>query len=226
MGQLSAAPIAVAPPPDLEQGTADDVLAHMVEQFHPRLLVAASFQKETSVIMDMITRIAPDARFFTLDTGVLFPETYRTWSEMEEHFGVEVEVFQGMSLARQAELHGDELWKRNPDACCGIRKVAPLKDALSNVDGWITGVRREHSRTRAGAVKVHWDERNELWKANPLADWTEAEVWDYIRSRELPYNELHDRGYTSIGCTHCTAPANGRDGRWAGLDKTECGLHD
>lgn len=213
------------PAPDLEQNSAEEVLGYMVERFHPRLYVAASFQKETSVIMDMITQITPDARFFTLDTGVLFPETYETWREAEEFFDVKIEVYQGMSLARQAAVHGDELWKRDPDACCAIRKVSPLSDALSGVDGWISGVRRDQSATRASTGKVEWDPKNELWKANPLADWSDKDVWDYIVARGLPYNELHDRGYASIGCTHCTKPGAGREGRWAADDKDECGIH-
>ena len=218
--------MSVVAPPDLEQATAEDVLAYMVERFHPRLYVACSFQKETSVMMDIALQVAPDVRFFTLDTGVLFPETYATWQRFEEHHGVRVDSYQGISLARQAELDGDRLWARDPDACCGIRKVAPLTEALADVDAWITGVRREQSPTRAGAEKVHWDERHGVWKANPLADWSERDVWDYIEERDLPYNELHARGYPSIGCTHCTTPAVGREGRWAAHSKTECGLHD
>jgi phosphoadenosine phosphosulfate reductase len=151
--------------------SAEEVLAYMVERFHPRLYVACSFQKEASVIMDMLTGIEPEARFFTLDTGLFFSETYATWREIEERYGVQVEVYQGMSLARQSELHGEELWNSNPDACCGIRKVAPLKEALSQVDGWISGLRREQSPMRAGTAKLQWDKKNELWKANPLADW-------------------------------------------------------
>ena len=217
--------MSVVAAPDLERAPAEEVLAYALERFHPRLYVACSFQKETSVIMDMALRMAPDARFFTLDTGVLFPETYATWRRFEEHFGVTVDAYQGLTLARQADLHGDALWSRNPDACCGIRKVAPLTQALSDVDAWVTGVRREQSVTRAAIGKVHWDERHEVWKANPLADWSERDVWSYITANELPYNELHDRGYPSIGCTHCTRPAAGRDGRWADHAKTECGLH-
>jgi phosphoadenosine phosphosulfate reductase len=218
--------MSVAAAPDLERATAEDVLGYMLDRFHPRLYIASSFQKETSVIMDIALGIEPEARFFTLDTGVLFPETYKTWRQFEEHYGVRVDTYQGISLARQADLQGDELWKRDPDACCGIRKVAPLTEALADVDAWISGVRREQSRTRAGTAKVHWDDRHEVWKANPLADWTEQDVWDHIAARDLPYNELHDRGYPSIGCTHCTKPADGRNGRWAEHDKTECGLHD
>lgn len=205
--------------------SAEEVLAYMAERFHPRLYVACSFQKEASVIMDMLLRIEPEARFFTLDTGLFFPETYATWREIEERYGVKVEVYQGMSLARQAELHGDELWNRDPDACCGIRKVAPLKEALSQVDGWISGLRREQSPVRAGAAKLQWDKKNELWKANPLADWSEKDVWRYIVENDVPYNDLHDRGYASIGCTHCTRPGSAREGRWAQTDKVECGLH-
>ena len=141
--------MAVALAPDLEHMSAEEVLAYMVERFH--LYVACSFQKEASVIMDMLVKIEPRARFFTLDTGLFFSETYTTWRQMEERYDVKVEVYQGMSLARQGEMHGDELWNRDPDACCGIRKVAPLKEALAEVDGWISGLRREQSPMRSAA---------------------------------------------------------------------------
>lgn len=203
----------------------EEVLAYMVERFHPRLYVACSFQKEASVIMDMLLRIEPEARFFTLDTGLFFAETYAIWREIEERYGVMVDVYQGMSLARQADLHGGELWRRDPDACCGIRKVTPLKDALAEVDGWVSGLRREQSPQRASTPKLHWDKKNELWKANPLADWSEKDVWRYIVDNDVPYNELHDRGYASIGCIHCTRPGTAREGRWSQTDKVECGLH-
>jgi phosphoadenosine phosphosulfate reductase len=217
--------MAIAVPPDLESASAEEVLAYGVERFHPRLFVACSFQKEASVIMDLLLRIEPEARFFTLDTGVLFEETYETWRQLERHYGIEVEVFNGISLEEQARLHGDELWNTNPDACCGIRKVSPLTQALSQVDAWVAGVRRDQSPTRAHTEKVHWDEKHDLWKLNPLADWTERDVWDYLARNGIPYNPLHDRGYASIGCTHCTTPGDGRDGRWAGHDKTDCGMH-
>jgi phosphoadenosine phosphosulfate reductase len=136
-----------------------------------------------------------------------------------------VEVYEGPSLGRQAAAHGDELWKRNPTLCCSIRKVEPLGRALGGLDAWITGLRRDQSPTRADAPKLGWDETHELWKANPLADWDDERCWAYVQEHELPYNELHDRGYASIGCTHCTLPGSGREGRWAGAQKTECGLH-
>ena len=213
-------------PPDFEGETAESVLDYLVERFHPRLYVACSFQKEASVIMDMLLRIEPSARFFTLDTDLLFDETYTTWRALEDKYDISIDVFRGLSLEQQAAEHGDALWAREPDKCCGIRKVTPLKQALSDVDAWVAGLRREQSASRRGAKKIDWDLRHGLWKANPLADWTEREVWDYIARNDVPYNQLHDRGYPSIGCTHCTLPASdGRAGRWADADKTECGLH-
>jgi len=210
---------------DPETLSAPEVLGVMVEHFHPRLSLACSFQREESVLLDMLLAIAPDARVFALDTHVLFPETYDVWRQVEKRYGIQVEVYQGPSLGRQAAIHGDALWERNPSLCCAIRKVGPLGTALAGLDGWITGVRREQSATRAGAVKLGWDDRHELWQANPLADWSEASVDAYIEERELPVNTLHSRGYASIGCTHCTEPGTGREGRWTGNDKTECGLH-
>jgi phosphoadenosine phosphosulfate reductase len=217
--------MAIAVPPDLESSSAEELLTYAAERFHPRLFVACSFQKEASVIMDMLVRIEPDARFFTLDTGVLFQETYETWRQLEDHYDIKVEVFKGISLEEQASRHGDELWNRDPDACCDIRKVSPLNQALSQVDAWVAGVRRDQSPTRSHTRKLHWDDKHGLWKLNPLADWSERDVWDYIARNDLPYNSLHDRGYASIGCTHCTKPGDGRDGRWAGHDKTDCGMH-
>jgi phosphoadenosine phosphosulfate reductase len=211
--------------PDLEGLDAGGVLAYTVERFHPRLAVACSFQKEASVVLDLLLKIAPDARVFTLDTHVLFPETYETWKRVEERYGIEIEVFQGPSLGRQAATHGDRLWEREPDECCRLRKVDPLTRALADVDAWISGVRREQSAVRARTPKLAWDCKHERWKANPLADWTEQDVWRYIAEHDVPYNPLHDRGYASIGCTHCTRPGDGRDGRWSGSAKTECGLH-
>jgi phosphoadenosine phosphosulfate reductase len=217
--------MAIASPPDLERASAEDVLAYAVETFHPSLYVACSFQKEASVIMDMLLRIEPEARFFTLDTGVLFDETHDTWRALEQRYGITVDVYKGISLEEQAERHGDELWARDPDTCCDIRKVSPLQQALSGVDAWVAGVKRDQSPARAHTQKLHWDDKHELWKVNPLADWSDRDCWDYIARHGIPYNSLHDRGYASIGCTHCTKPGDGRDGRWAGHDKTDCGMH-
>ncbi len=209
--------MAVTVPPDLEHSSAQDVLRYAVARHHPRLAVACSFQKEASVIMDMLLRIEPEARFFTLDTGVLFEETYATWREAEEHYGIRVEHVDATSP------DGRE-WT-GPPHCCSERKVAALRQALDGMEAWVTGLRREHSTERADTAKLHWDERYGLWKVNPLADWSERDVWSYIMENGVPYNDLHDRGYDSIGCVPCTQPGSGRDGRWAGTDQTECGIH-
>ncbi len=222
---MSATETEQRPAPDLEALDAQEVLAYAVERFHPRLTVACSFQKEASVVLDMILRIAPDARVFTLDTHVLFPETYETWKRVEERYGIRVAVHSGPSLGRQAATHGDRLWERDPDACCDLRKVRPLERALADADAWVAGLRREQSPSRAGTPKLGWDAKHDRWKVNPLADWTEADVWRYIAEHDLPYNPLHDQGYPTIGCTHCTKAGTGREGRWEGSGKTECGLH-
>jgi phosphoadenosine phosphosulfate reductase len=216
---------APAETPDLEHLGGEELLAYMVERFHPRLYVACSFQKEASVILHMLLQIEPEARFFTLDTGVLFPETYETWREIERRYGVTIDGFSGISLGRQAALHGEALWSHDPDRCCEIRKVRPMREALASVDGWVAGLRRDQSPDRAATPKFQWDPKHGLWKANPIADWTERDVWRYINEHDIPYHPLHDQGYASIGCTHCTSPGEGREGRWAGTDKIECGLH-
>ena len=207
--------MSVTAPPDLEHASAEDVLRYAVERFHPRLYVACSFQKESSVVMDLLLRIEPESRFFTIDNGALFDETYATKRALEERYGIEVEVFDSNPDRRQLTA----------DDCCGDNKVAAFRRAISDADAWVAGLRREHSAERAGTPKVHWDERNGRWKANPLADWSERDVWRYIAEHDVPYNPLHDRGYDSIGCSLCTQPGSGREGRWAGTDKNECGLH-
>jgi phosphoadenosine phosphosulfate reductase len=202
--------------PDLESASAEEVLAHMLERHHPRLALACSFQKEEAVLIDMLMALEPSARVFTIDTGVLFPETYEAWRVLERHYGVRVEVVDALR-------DDGEPW--TAAACCSERKVAGLELALEGLDGWISGVRREQSSTRAQAPKLAFDERRGIWKANPLADWDAKAVWAYIARHDVPYNPLHDRGYESIGCAPCTLPGSGREGRWAGSDKTECGIH-
>jgi phosphoadenosine phosphosulfate reductase len=169
------------------------------------------------VILDMLVRIEPKARFFVLDTGVLFEETYATWQRVEERYGVQIDVYRGEWL--------HELWTTEPDTCCKMRKVTPLRKALAGVDAWITGLRRDQSPSRADTPKLAWDSTHAKWKAAPLADWTEEDVWRYIAEHDVLYHPLHDRGFSSIGCAPCTVRGTGRDGRWAGTDKTECGLH-
>jgi phosphoadenosine phosphosulfate reductase len=214
---------------ELEPKGAREALEWAFETFHPSLYIACSFQKTSSVVIDIATKIAPDARFFYLDTDVLFEETYKTRDTLAEHYGIEFERYHNITIEEQARQFGDELWKRDPDSCCGIRKVEPMREALSSVDAWVSGIRREDSQHRANAPKFSWDKRFGLWKLNPIADWTQEQVWNYIREQQVPYNPLHDQNYPSIGCTHCTkAVAPGEDpraGRWAGASKTECGIN-
>ena len=202
--------------PDLETVSAQEVLAYAVERFHPRLKMACSFQKEESVLVHMLTSIEPEAHVFMIDTGVLFPETLETWKRFEDRFGVNIEVVDARSP--------DEPWTMT--RCCGEAKVDALERALGDVDAWVTGIRREQAPTRAGAAKLERDDRRGIWKVNPLADWDEKDLWRYIFEHDLPYHPLHDQGYSSIGCEPCTRPGQGREGRWAGLDKTECGIHE
>jgi phosphoadenosine phosphosulfate reductase len=199
----------------LEELSAQEVLALAVERHHPRLVMACSFQKEESVLIDMLAGIEPCARVFTIDTGVLFPETYAVWHQIEHRYGLNIEVMDATSQ--------NGPW--TAAHCCGERKVAGLERALTGVDAWITGIRREQSPTRADAPKLGWDADRGVWKFNPLADWSDTAIWEYVHENDLPYHPLHDDGYDSIGCAPCTLPGNGREGRWAGQAKTECGLH-
>ncbi len=214
---------------ELEHCDAQETIAWMFDTFHPKLYIACSFQKTNSVLIDMAVKINPETRFFYLDTDVLFEETYETRDRLAEALGIDFDRFHNLTLEEQEAQHGPELWNRDPDSCCGIRKVEPMRRALSSVDCWVAGVRRADSSSRAKTPKFGWDKRFNLWKLNPLADWTERDVWNYIREHHLPYNPLHDRGYPSIGCTHCTQPVEPggdlRAGRWTGLAKTECGIN-
>jgi phosphoadenosine phosphosulfate reductase len=194
-----------------------------------RAVLLCSFQKEESVLIDELLRLGEEmnpahgdenpthpVRIVTIDTGVLFPETLQTWRAFEERFGVKIEV-------RDASSQG-EPWS-GPEHCCSVAKVAALEDSLAGAEGWITGIRREQGPTRAQTELIERDEGRGLWKYNPLAHWTDKDLWRRINERDLPYNPLHDQGYESIGCAPCTQPGNGREGRWQGTDKTECGLH-
>ncbi|WP_187369134.1 phosphoadenylyl-sulfate reductase [Baekduia soli] len=186
---------------------------------HDRLVLLCSFQKEESVILDELAAVAgglDGIRVVTIDTGVLFAETLATWKRFEDHFGVRIEV--------QDAASPSEPWT-GPEHCCTPLKVAGLERALGDADAWVTGVRREQAATRADAELVEVDPRRGIAKYNPLAFWTEKDIWNRILERGLPYHPLHDQGYASIGCACCTQPGDGREGRWAGTDKTECGLH-
>jgi phosphoadenosine phosphosulfate reductase len=205
-------------PSDVEALTAQDVLRFCLETFPGKVSLACSFQKEETVLLDMLFALEPKARVFAIDTHYLFPETYDYWRAVERRYDTTVEVFEGGPVE-------EGIWETKPDLYLAIAKVEPLNRALLDLDCWITGVRRDQSPTRANAPKLGWDEAHELWKANPLADWSDDDCWSYIKERGLPYNALHDKGYASIGDTHSTLPGEGREGRWAGTERTECGLH-
>jgi phosphoadenosine phosphosulfate reductase len=214
---------------ELEPLSPQEVLRWTIERFNPHLYVACSFQVTSSAIVDMVQRIDPSVRFFYLDTDVLFEQTYATRDRLTERYGVQFDRYHNLTLEEQAEVYGDELWAREPDRCCGIRKVDPMRKALSGVDAWVSGIRRDQSKSRANTAKFGWDIRFNVWKINPLASWSEKDVWRYVVENDVPYNPLHDEGYPSIGCTHCTRPPGAGDhpraGRWADAEKTECGLH-
>ena len=205
-------------PTDVESLSAEETLAWVLDRFPGKVALACSFQKEETVLLDMLFALDQKARVFAIDTRYLFPETYEYWQQVERRYGTTVEVFEGQPVE-------DGLWETKPDLYLAIAKVAPLVTALGGLDAWVTGIRRDQSPTRADAPKLGWDDQHELWKANPLADWSDEQCWDYIHARGLPYNALHDQGYESIGDTHSTQPGKGREGRWAGTGKTECGIH-
>lgn len=210
-----------------------EVLTSVLERYAPKIVLACSFGAEDVALVDMVHRINPSVPLFYLDTDFLFPETYATRDRIIQHYDLKpAQVLQVKSLLtpeRQAEQYGEALWSKEPDRCCQLRKVEPLTRVLKGFDAWITGIRRDQAPSRANAGLIEWDQKFELVKVNPLARWSWADVWTYIRVYEVPYNPLHDQNYPSIGCTHCTAPVapgdDPRAGRWKNFAKTECGLH-
>lgn len=223
---------------DLEVLPAQELLEWALNNFHPRLALASSFQAEESVLIDMACRLqGSDFRVFTLDTGRLNQETYDCMDAMRERYGIHVEVFfpDAARVEDTVREHGLNLFYKSVDfrkLCCDIRKVQPLNRALEDLDAWMTGLRREQAPTRTEVRKVEIDKSHGgIAKINPLVDWSHKQVWDYIRENKVPYNKLHDLGYPSIGCAPCTrATKPGEDIRagrwwWENPDTKECGLH-
>lgn len=196
-----------------------------------QIVYASSFGAEAIVLIDLIQRIKADAHIVFLDTGLHFPETYEVIQKIEARFPkLRIEQKQPkLSLDEQAAEYGSALWKRDPNQCCYIRKVLPLQEALTAKQAWISGLRREQSPTRAHTEFLNKDDKFKNIKICPLIHWSSEEVWSYIKTKDLPYNSLHDHQYPSIGCFPCTQPAGAdgdtRAGRWTGSSKTECGLH-
>jgi phosphoadenosine phosphosulfate reductase len=215
----------------LEGASAETVLLWAKEQFAPDISLACSFGGPSGmVLVDLASRVDLGAEVFYLDTNLLFPETYAVRDVIAARYGIKPVGYQSrLTLDEQAEQHGQSLWLTDPDRCCYLRKVEPNERALAGKRAWISGIRRDQSATRRSVAIVEWDETFDLVKLNPLASWTEADIWDYIRANDITYNPLHDDGYPSIGCVPCTrrvAPGEDpRAGRWAGFDKTECGIH-
>jgi len=214
----------------LEDHSPEAVLAAASARFAPRIGFATGFGPEGCVLLDMIGRHHLPIDVFTLDTGLLFPETEALWRRIESRYRLRIRAVRpALDLAQQAALHGDRLWERDPDRCCGVRKVEPLKDALAGLDAWVTAIRRDQTPDRAGAQVLERDPRFGLVKVNPLVTWTSAQVWAYVRRHDVPVSPLHAQGYPSIGCFPCTSAVrpgeDARAGRWRGRVKTECGLH-
>jgi phosphoadenosine phosphosulfate reductase len=220
---------------EFESAAPADVLTWASQSFPGRVAIGTSFQGAGLVTIHQAISAGLDLPVFTIDTGLLFPETLELKDRLEKFFGIEIEaVVPELTVEGQARELGANLWERNPDLCCSIRKVIPLQGKLSELDGWISGLRRDQSSTRASTQVLELYEFDKLRgkqivKVNPLAGWTSAQVWDYIGKHRIPYNPLKDRGFRSIGCWPCTRCVIGDDsdraGRWIGFDKTECGIH-
>jgi phosphoadenosine phosphosulfate reductase len=215
---------------ELEPQSADAVLRWALREFGSDVALATGFGAEGCVLIRMLSEIDRNARMFYLDTDLLFPETYELISNLEARYGVHFEQRTSrLSLAAQAARYGERLWQREPDLCCQLRKVEPLREMLSGLRAWITAIRREQTPARAGARVVERDRKFDVVKINPLAGWSTRDVWRYIKQHDVPYNPLYDLGYRSIGCQPCTTLVQigetERAGRWRGLAKTECGLH-
>ncbi len=215
---------------ELEAQPAPDILAWAAHEFAPRVTFGTGFGAEGCVLIHLIAEHALPIDVFTLDTGLLFDETYDLWRRLEARYGLRIRAVRpALSVAEQAAAFGDALWARDPDRCCGIRKVAMLQHELAGMDAWITAIRRDQTPQRARAAIVEPDLASDRVKINPLAAWSHDDVWSFIHANAVPYNALHDRGYPSIGCAPCTTSVgDGEDpraGRWRGREKTECGLH-
>lgn len=217
--------------------TPQEVLRWSLDNLHPRLAMASSFGAEDVVVIDMLIKLNPKARIFTLDTGRLNQETYDVMDEIRKKYNVNIEVMfpDQNEVEQMVRVNGLNLFYDsvgNRKLCCGIRKVHPLNRILSILDGWITGLRADQTEIRSNANKIEFDEQhNGIIKINPIIEWTWEQTWDYIKKYDIPYNKLHDKGFPSIGCEPCTRAIKSgeplRAGRWwwESDSQKECGLH-
>ena len=214
---------------DFEAMTAEELLTWAYGEFGDRLCLTCSWQRQSSVLVHMISELGLAIPVIELDTQLFFRETYETRDRLVERYGLELIRPEVTSVAEQHLREGQNLWERDPDRCCHIRKVEPLERALEPYGAWTSGIRREQALTRADARKVEWSERFGIWKISPIVDWDAKRVQAYVVVNEIPYNPLHDMGYPSIGCIPCTRPVlrgeDERAGRWSNADKIECGIH-
>jgi len=214
----------------LELAEPQDILRWTAERFAPRFTMATAFGPEGMVLIHMLAEIAPATPIFNLDTGYQFQETLDLREEVKRRYGIEVELKRPTTTIEQYEqIHGGPLYRTNPDQCCADRKVKVLHQAVLGMHAWASAIRRDQSADRAKVPIVGWDKKFGLVKVSPLANWTKKDVWGLITKHDIPYNPLHDQGYTSIGCWPCTRAVllgeDERAGRWSGFAKTECGLH-
>ena len=208
----------------------EDILQWATAAYGSRLAIVTSFQLTGIVTMHMLHQMGALVDVVTLDTGLLFPQTYDLMARLQDRLNFNlIRIRPKLTVEQQAAQYGEALWSRDPDACCRMRKVIPLDEALIGYDAWIAGLRRDQSKARSTLPAISWDARNEKVKIAPLIDWTEEMCWTYIHAYELPYNPLHEQGYPSIGCWPCTKAAldtdDSRSGRWVSHNKTECGIH-
>ena len=215
--------------PQIEAMPAEEVLRWAYDEFGDRLCLTCSWQKQSSVLVHLVSELGLGIDVIELDTHLFFKETYETREALVARYDLNLIRPEIITVAEQHNQEGPNLWESDPDRCCHIRKVEPLIRALDPYDAWISGIRRDQSPSRANARKVERSERYGVWKIQPLADWDEERVWSYIVANDIPYNPLHEAGYRSIGCIPCTRPIRPdeeeRAGRWAGSDKLECGIH-
>jgi phosphoadenosine phosphosulfate reductase len=215
---------------ELSGASAAEILRRAAERFPGRVVLTCSWQRTSSVLVHLIASQSLDVRIVEVDTGLLFPETHDVRDRLIERLGISVETLRPRrTVAEQADDQGSELWLREPDACCGLRKVEPLERALAGADAWVSGLRRSSGGERATVRPFSFDEKRGVIKVAPLWQWSSGDVEAYCAQHDLPVHALHAQGYPSIGCVPCTrAVAPGEDeraGRWAGTAKTECGLH-
>ena len=208
----------------------EEVLTWAFSTYGEDVALATGMGVEGMALLDMAHRINPRVKVFTGDTEFLFPETYDLIDRVEARYGINIDrLYSEFTPHDQEAAYGKALWESDPDQCCNLRKVEPLRRKLETLDAWVTAIRRDQTSARAAIRKIDWDQKFDLVKISPIADWTREEVWRYVLENDVPYNPLHDRNYPSIGCTHCTRAVlpgeSQRAGRWSGSGKVECGLH-